>query len=117
MNRNVWRSLPDDLKEVVNKTADDVYNWKYLDLYSKLTAQSVDAMVKAGAKFSTWPQAEIEKAKRLVQPAQVDMWVEKIAKPMNFDGKAFQAKVEELIRKYNPGKLKTPWEVYKEKYS
>ncbi len=117
MNRKVWNSLPDDLKEIINKTADDIYKWKYVELYSKLTAESVDAMVKAGAKFSTWPKEEMEKAKKLVQPAQVDQWIEKIAKPMNFDGKAFQAKVEELIKKYNPGKLKTPWEVYKEKYS
>ncbi len=116
MNINTYRSFPDDLKEVVNKTAEDLYNWRYLELYSKLTKESVDKMVKAGSKFSTWPDSEIRKATSIIQPAQTNMWVEKIAKPQNFDGKAFQAKVDALIKKYEPGKLKNPWEVYKENY-
>ena len=116
MNRSLWRSLPDDLKEVVSQTVKDLYDWKYLDLYSKLTAESVDKMVNAGAKFSTWSDAEIKKAKSIVQPEQVNLWIDEIAKPMKFDGAAFQAKVDALIQKYEPGKLKTPWEVYKAKY-
>ncbi|MCK5162131.1 MAG: TRAP transporter substrate-binding protein DctP [Desulfobacula sp.] len=116
LNRNIWRSLPDDLKEVINGTVKDLYDWKYLDLYSKLTEESVDKMVKAGAKFSTWSDSEIKKAQKAVQPDQIDMWVEKIAKSLNFDGVGFQKKVEALINKHEPGKLKTPWEVYKAKY-
>jgi TRAP-type C4-dicarboxylate transport system substrate-binding protein len=116
LNRNIWRSLPDDLKEVINGTVKDLYDWKYLELYSKLTEESVDKMVKAGAKFSTWSDSEIKKAQNAVQPEQINMWVEKIAKPLNFDGAGFQKKIEALISKYEPGKLKTPWEVYKTKY-
>ncbi len=116
MNRNLWRSLPDDLKEVVQKTVDDLYNWRYLELYTKLTEESVDKMVAKGAKFSTWSDAEIKKARQIVQPVQINEWVEKIAKPNKFDGAAFQAKVDALIEKYEPGKLKNPWETYKQKY-
>lgn len=115
MNRTLWRSLPDDLKEIINKTADEVYEKKFGEIYERLIAESVDAMVKKGAKFSTWSPAEIAKAKAIVQPAQTEVWIEKIAKPMNFDGAAFQAKIDALIKKY-PGKLKNPWEVYREKY-
>jgi len=116
MNRNVWRSLPDDLKEVVNKTADDLLNWRFTEMYSKLIAESVDNMVKAGVKFSTWSEAEIRKATGIVQPDQTNEWIEKVAKPHNFDGAAFQKKVDALIQKYSPGKIKNPWEVYKQKY-
>jgi TRAP-type transport system periplasmic protein len=116
MNRNIWRSLPDDLKEVVSKTVEDIYNWRYLELYSKLTKESVDKMVAAGAKFSTWSDEEIKKATNIVQPAQYKNWIEKIATPNKFDGAAFQAKVDALIKKYEPGKLMNPWETYKQKY-
>lgn len=116
MNLNTWRSLPDDLKDIINQTAEDVYNWRYLELYSKLTRESVDNMVKAGAKFSKWPEAEIKKATEMVQPEQINMWVEKIAKPNNFDGEAFQKRIDQLIQKYEPGKLKTPWQEYEAKY-
>jgi len=117
MNRKLYLSLPDDLKEVIQKTVDDVYNWKYLELYSRLTEESVDNMVAAGAKFSTWPDSEIEKATAMVQPALINDWIEKIAKPQNFDGDAFKEKIVALIAKYEPGKLKNPWEVYRDKYS
>lgn len=116
MNLKLWQSLPDDLKEIVNQTIADIYNWRYLELYTKLTEESVDKMVSAGAKFSTWSDSEIKKATEMVQPAQINEWVEKIAKPSNFDGAAFQAKVDTLIQKYEPGKLKNPWEIYKQKY-
>lgn len=116
MNLKLWQSLPDDLKEIVNQTIADLYNWRYLELYTKLTEESVDKMVSAGAKFSTWPDSEIKKATEMVQPAQINEWVEKIAKANNFDGAAFQAKVDTLIQKYEPGKLKNPWEIYKQKY-
>lgn len=112
INRNVWRSFPDDLKEVVQSVVDELYESQYLKLYSRLTEESVANMVKAGAKFSILPEAEIEKAKKLVQPAQVQKWVDEIATPAGFDGAAFQKKIDELIAKYSPGKLKTPWEVY-----
>jgi TRAP-type C4-dicarboxylate transport system substrate-binding protein len=116
MNRNLWRSLPDDLKEIVNQTVEDIYNWRYLELYTQLTEESVDKMVAGGAKFSTWTESEIKKAKEIVQPAQTNDWIEKIATPNKFDGTAFQAKVDALIKKYEPGKLKNPWETYLAKY-
>jgi TRAP-type C4-dicarboxylate transport system substrate-binding protein len=116
MNLPLWQSLPDDLKEVINGTVEDIYTWRYLELYSKLTEESVEKMVAAGAKFSTWSDGEIQKAIDLVQPAQIQEWVEKIAKPNNFDGAAFQQKVDAMIAKYEPGRLKNPWETYKQKY-
>ncbi len=116
INRNIWRSFPDDLKEVVQSVVDELYESQYLKLYSRLTEESVENMVKAGAKFSTLSQAEIDKAKKLVQPYQTEKWIKEVAEPLNFDGVAFQQKIDGLIKKYSPGKLKTPWEVYQSRH-
>jgi TRAP-type C4-dicarboxylate transport system substrate-binding protein len=113
MNLELWKSLPDDLKAVFEQTADDVYKWKYVELYSKLLEESLDVMMQKGCKFTKWTDAEIKKATRMVQPAQVNAWAEKVAKPAGLDGKEFLDRVRKLIAKYEPeGKLKNPYEIY-----
>ena len=116
MNLDLWKSLPDDLKEMISKTAEEVYQGKLAELHQQLIGESVDRMVKGGAQFSTWSDSEIEKAAKLIQPAQTDAWIENVAKPLGVDGQAFQNKINELIKKYEPGKLKNPWQVYQGKY-
>lgn len=115
MNIGLWRSLPDDLKTLIDQTAKEIYDSKYLEIYSELIGKSVERMIADGAKFSRWPDSEIEKAFKMVQPGQVSEWIEKTAKPLKFDGDAFQKKIAELIQKYHPGKLRNPWEVYASK--
>jgi TRAP-type transport system periplasmic protein len=112
MNRPLWLSLPDDLKDMINKTVEEVYGHKYTELYNQLIRESIAAMVKGGAIFSTLSDSEIEKATKIVQPAQVNDWAEKVAKPIGFDGYAFQKDIDDLIKKYKPGKVLNPWEVY-----
>jgi TRAP-type C4-dicarboxylate transport system substrate-binding protein len=113
MNRPLWLSLPDDLKEIIVQTADDIYKWKYTQLYGELITESVAIMVKQGAKFSKLPDSEIQKATNLVQPALVNEWAEKIAKPMGFDGHAFLKNIRELITKYEAtAELLNPWQTY-----
>jgi TRAP-type C4-dicarboxylate transport system substrate-binding protein len=99
MNFDLWKSLPDDLKAIFQKTADDVYNWKYLELYSKLLEESLGEMLKKGSKFTKWSEAEIKKASNIVQPAQVNAWAEKVAKPAGFNGQEFLDQVRKLIDK------------------
>lgn len=118
MNLELWQSLPDDLKNIFQKTAEDIYNWKYLELYSKLLEESLDVMIKGGAKFTKWSNEEIKKATNMVQPAQVNDWAEKVAKPAGIDGKDFLDRVQKLIAKHEPtGKLKNPYEIYQAKYA
>jgi TRAP-type C4-dicarboxylate transport system substrate-binding protein len=117
MGLDVWNSLPDDLKEIFKKTADEVYKYKYVELYSKLLEESLDIMIKGGAKFTKWSDEEIKKATAMVQPAQVNDWAEKVAKPAKYNGAEFITKVRSLIAKYEPqGKLKNPYEIYQAKY-
>ena len=117
MNMDLWKALPTNLKDVFLETVNEIHDWQYLKLYGRLLEETVDNMVKINAKFSKWPAAEIEKARRIVQPAQCDKWIEKVAKPLGFDGVEFQAKVDELIAKYEPeGKLPIPYDIYMKKY-
>ena len=117
MNMDLWKALPTNLKDIFLETANEIYDWQYVKLYGRLLDESVDNIVKIGGKFSKWPDAEIEKARHLVQPAQCNAWIEKVAKPKGFNGVEFQAKVDELISKYEPqGKLPIPYDIYKKKY-
>ena len=60
-----------------------------------------------GTKFSSLPQAEKDRARALVQPAQTDGWVDRVAKPAGLDGPAMQALVDKAIAKYDTqGSLK-----------
>lgn len=117
MNMDLWKSLPEDLKKVFEKTAEDIYNWKYLELYSKLLEESLDIMIQKGCKFTKWSDEEIQKATKMVQPAQVNAWAEKVAKPAGYNGYEFLDQVRKLIAKYEPeAKLKNPYEIYVAKY-
>jgi len=117
MNMDLWKALPTNLKDICLETANDIYEWQYVKLYGRLLDESVDNIKKIGGKFSKWPDAEIEKARRLVQPSQCNAWIEKVAKPKGFDGVEFQARVDELIAKYEPqGKLPVPYDIYMKKY-
>jgi|GEM_PF-236552 TRAP-type C4-dicarboxylate transport system substrate-binding protein len=117
MNLDLWNSLPKDLKDVFEMTANDIYEWKYLELYSKLLEESLDIMMDKGAKFTKWSDEEIKKATAMVQPAQVNDWAEKVAKPAGYNGYEFLDKVRALIAKYEAeAKLKNPYEIYESKY-
>ena len=117
MNMKLWKSLPDDLKAVFETTAEEIYATQYVKLYTQLLEESLDVMMQKGANFTKWPDDEIKKATNMVQPAQVNAWAEKVAKPAGFDGKQFIDQVRKLIAKYEPeGKLKTPYEMYVAKY-
>lgn len=117
INKPLWDSFPEDLKAVFNEVIDEWYRYKYVELYTQLFVEAVDKMVADGAKFRTWSPTEIAKARKIVQPAQLNTWIETVAKPQGFDGKEFVGRMLALAKKYDPeGKLKTPWEIYQERY-
>jgi TRAP-type transport system periplasmic protein len=117
MNMDVWKSLDPELQSVFNSGVKEIYEHAYLDIYSSLIAKCVDEAVADGAKFSTWSPEDIAKAKALVQPAQINEWIEKICPLAKEDCGKMQALFDELIAKYEPGsKLKDPYQVYIEKY-
>jgi TRAP-type C4-dicarboxylate transport system substrate-binding protein len=117
MNLNLWNSLDPELKAVFEAGIKEIYDHQYVDMYGKWIEDCVDGMVKSGAKFSKWSDAEIAKAKAMVQPAQVNTWIEKVSPLSKAESQEMQAMIDKLIAKYEPqAKLKLPYEVYAEKY-
>lgn len=117
MNLNLWNSLDPELKTVFESGIKEIYDHQYVDMYGKWIEECVDGMVRAGAKFSKWSDAEIAKAKAMVQPAQVNAWMEKVSPLSQAESKEMQALIDKLIAKYEPqAKLKLPYEVYLQKY-
>jgi TRAP-type C4-dicarboxylate transport system substrate-binding protein len=117
MNLDVWKSLPDDLKAVFEAGVKEIYDHQYVDMYSRWIEECVEGMVADGAKFSRWPDQEIAKARAMVQPSQVNKWVEEVCPLDKAQCREMQSLIDRLIAKYEPqAKLKLPYEVYVEKY-
>ncbi len=117
MNLDLWKSLDPELKAVFEAGINEIYEHQYVDMYGKWIQEAVDGMVADGAKFSKWPEKEIAKAAAMVQPGQVNNWIEKVSPLSKSESKEMQTLIEKLIAKYEPNaKLKLPYEVYREKY-
>jgi len=72
-----------------------------------------------GASLTLGPGLTLaQSAKKGVWFLKYDCYIgsSQVGQPLHFDGKEFQKKIDELIRKYEPGKLRNPWEIYKMKY-
>ncbi len=115
MNMRTWNSLPDDLKAVINEVVDEIYAGRYAELFEAAARKNVEVAMKEGAKFSAWSEADKQRAREIVQPKQVQLWVDEVAKPNGIDGEAMQKVIEEAIAKHDPsGQLKRPFEIYNE---
>lgn len=112
MNIQTWKNLPDDVKQVANGIVDDLYGGKFSEIYEVVLKNSTVKALKEGVTIKTFPDAEKARAADLVQPAQVNKWLDGPAKQAGIDGKAMQAEVEKAIAQYDPkGTLRTPYEI------
>jgi len=117
MNMDVWKSLDPELKAVFEAGVKEIYDSKYLELYTDGIAKAVDEAVADGAHFSKWSPEDIARAKALVHPAQVNKWIKEICPLSQTECKQMQALIDKLIAKYEPNaKLKIPYDVYIDKY-
>ena len=72
-----------------------------------LDRAAVKTALAEGAKFSSLSDEEKRKAKALVQPAEVQAWLDNVAKPARIDGARMQSLIDAAIAKYDPqGTLK-----------
>lgn len=112
MNIQVWNGMPDDVKKVAEGIVDDLYGGKFSEIYQGVLKNSVVKALKEGVTIRTISDADKARAKALVQPGQVNKWLEGPAKQAGIDGAAMQVEVEKAIAKYDPkGTLKTPFEI------
>jgi TRAP-type C4-dicarboxylate transport system substrate-binding protein len=112
MNIQVWNDMPDDVKKVADGIVADLYGGKFSEIYQGVLKTYVERAMKEGVTIRTISDEDKARAKALVQPAQVNKWLNGPAKQAGIDGAAMQAQVEKAIAKYDPeGTLKTPYEI------
>lgn len=112
INTQVWESFPDEVKAVCNDLVQEIYNEQYSKIMTKVLADYVDKSTAEGVKFNTWSDEAKSRAKATVQPAQVEHWIETVAKPNNIDGQKMQELISAAIEKHDPnGTLLRPEEI------
>jgi TRAP-type C4-dicarboxylate transport system substrate-binding protein len=112
MNIDTWNSLPKEIQQISNQLVDEIYAGKYTEIYSTAATEYVDIATKGGVKFSKLSEADQAKAKEIVQPAEVNVWIENVAKPAGIDGEKMQELIQAAIAKHDAnGTLKRPSEI------
>ncbi|MCE7523190.1 TRAP transporter substrate-binding protein DctP [Alloalcanivorax xenomutans] len=112
MSMSTWNELPDKVQGICNELVEEIYAGKYTEIYGATSREYVKTALKEGAKFSSLSDAEKAEAKALIQPAQVEGWIERVAKPANIDGAKMQALVDAAIARHDAnGTLERPMEL------
>lgn len=112
MNLEYWNSLPENIQKISDEIVAEIYDGEYTAIYDKANREYVKRALEEGVKFNIWPDELKQAAKQGVQPAQVDKWVDTVAKPNGIDGPAMQKLIDEAIAKHSgSGKLLRPEEI------
>lgn len=112
MNLDYWNSLPENIQAICDELVEEIYGGQYYTVMNAANHAYVKRAVAEGVKFNIWSDDLKKTAKDIVQPAQVEKWIEKVATPADIDGAAMQKLVDEAIAKYDPqGKLERPAEI------
>lgn len=110
---DVWNQLPDEVKQVMQELADEIYDGRYQEIYADIAEDRVRKALEEGAQFSTWNDEQIEMARGLVQPEQVNQWVGTVARNAGIDGEEMQEIIDDAIARHDSGGvLETPFEIY-----
>lgn len=114
INLEVWNAFPAEIKKLCTDLAGEIYESKYLEITTAHMRKYVEIAQKEGVKFNALSASEKANAKTRVQPAEVEAWISKVAKPAGIDGTKMQELIEAAIKKYDPtGKLPRPIEMAK----
>lgn len=107
INKRVWDSFSAPVRQVSDEIVAEIYGGKYTEIFEAAAREYVATAKKEGAIFTSLPDAEKARARAIIQPAQANGWIERVAAPAKIDGKAMQALVEQAIAKHDPqGRLK-----------
>ncbi|MCF8033727.1 MAG: TRAP transporter substrate-binding protein DctP [Desulfarculaceae bacterium] len=116
MNKKLWDSLPADLKKIFMDVRAELINGKWNQIMQTFEHKAVDNLVKKGAKFYKWNDAEIAKANKIVQPAEVDSWIAEMNGLGFKRAKEFQERATQLLQEMGPSTFIGPYEYYQKKY-
>ncbi|MFX0540865.1 C4-dicarboxylate TRAP transporter substrate-binding protein [Roseovarius sp. S4756] len=112
MNKQVHDNLPEDVRKVSDELISEIYGGQFSSIYEDVLTRYVDTATAEGVQFATISDEEKQRAKDLVQPAQVNKWKEEVAPQAGIDGDAMQAMIDDAIAKFDPeGTLPRPYEI------
>lgn len=115
MNKQVYDGLPDDVRQVSEEIVGEIYGGKFTEIYEDVLGRYVDTATSEGVQFATVSDEEKQRAKNLVQPEQVNNWIENVAPQAGIDGEEMQSMISDAISKYDPeGTLRRPYEISQE---
>ena len=91
---------------------DEIYGGQFTAIYEDVLARYVKTAQAEGVTLNTVSDDQKSMAKSLVQPAQVNSWLDGPAKQAGIDGEEMQTLIDAAIEKYDPeGTLKRPYEI------
>lgn len=112
MNMRTWQGLSTEAQKVATDLADEIYNGKFTEIYEEVLTGYVKQALAEGVQFGSLSDEEKARAKAMIQPAQVENWVQNVAGPNRIDGAEMQRVVEEAIARHAPnGRMKRPDEL------
>lgn len=112
INVDTWAKLPDNIKQICNDLSDEIYKTQYNAIMDRVLRDYVKKALDEGVQFAAFDDDVAAEARKLVQPAEVDKWIETVAKPNKIDGARMQELVDAAIAKFDPqGGLKRPQEI------
>lgn len=112
MNIDAWNGLSPEIQKIAGDIASELYDGKFTEIYETVLTDYVKKVQAEGGKLNTLSDEEKARAKALIQPAQVNGWVETVAIPAGIDGEAMQKLIDEAIAKHAPqGKMRRPYEI------
>lgn len=112
INVDAWEAFPESVKANCNEIVEEIYGGQYSVIMNQALQDYVKKATAEGVKFHVLDDAQKQAAKALIQPAQVNSWVEKVAKPAGIDGARMQALIDQAIARHDPkGTLLRPSEI------
>lgn len=112
MNKKVYDGLPDDVRQVSDEIVGEIYDGKFTEIYEDVLGRYVEKATSEGVTLNTISDEEKQMARDLVQPAQVNKWIENVAPKAGIDGEEMQSMISDAIAKYDPeGTLRRPYDI------
>lgn len=115
MNMDAFNGLSDHAQSVMMQLTDEIYGGKFGEIYEGVLESFVKKLYADGGVMLTLSDEEKAHIKSLVQPSQVENWIDSVAEPAGVDGHKMQELIDKAINKYDSkGTLKTPYEIAQE---
>jgi hypothetical protein len=103
------------VRTVSDEIVGEIYGGKFTEIYEDVLASYVETATSEGVTLNKVSDTEKQRARDLVQPAQVNKWVEETAPQAGIDGEEMQSMISDAISKYDPeGTLRRPYEISQE---